>query len=97
MASVTAIPARYAKFLTALAGVAIGYLTAYGITWDLQGALVAIGAALAVFGVPNATAGALIVNPIPGIRPPDAPSGAVKVVPPSTGPATDPPAPGGSA
>ena len=49
-----ALPAQYAKFITALAGVAIAYLTAYGTTWNLQGFLVSAGAALAVFGVPNA-------------------------------------------
>ena len=66
MASVTALPARYAKFITALAGVAIAYLTAYGTTWNLQGFLVSLGAALAVFGVPNASAPAPVTPPPPG-------------------------------
>ena len=61
-----AIPAQYAKFITALLGVAIAYLTAYGTTWDLQGFLVSAGAALAVFGVPNAAAPAApVVAPQP--------------------------------
>ena len=51
---VTALPAQYAKFLTALAGNALAYLTAYGAVWHLQPALVGVAAALAVFGVPNA-------------------------------------------
>ena len=59
MTAPKAIPAMYAKFITALAGNAIAYLTAYGATWHLQAALVGIGAALAVFGVPNATAPAV--------------------------------------
>ena len=51
---VRTLPAQYAKFITALAGNALAYLTAYGATWHLQPALVGIAAALAVFGVPNA-------------------------------------------
>lgn len=84
MASPAAIPAQYAKFITALAGAAIGYLTAYGTVWNLQGALVMAGAALAVLGVPNA-APPVLPAPIPGIRPPDPPSGTVKVQNPQAG------------
>ena len=54
MAPVTALPAQYAKFLTALGGEAIAYVQLYGTTWHLEPALVMIGAALAVLGVPNA-------------------------------------------
>lgn len=53
---IAAIPARYAKFLTAVAGEAIAYIQLYGTTWHLQAALVMAGAALAVLGVPNASA-----------------------------------------
>ena len=49
-----AIPAQYAKFITALAAAAVSYLTVYGATWHLQAALVMLGGALAVLGVPNA-------------------------------------------
>ena len=57
-----AIPAQYAKFITALAAAAVSYLTVYGATWHLQAALVMAGGALAVLGVPNAPAPAV---PIP--------------------------------
>ena len=48
------IPAQYAKFITALLGEGIAYIQLYGTTWHLQPALVMLGAALAVLGVPNA-------------------------------------------
>lgn len=83
--SATAIPAQYAKFITALLGVGIAYLTAYGATWNLQGFLVSLGAALAVFGVPNATPAAPVLAAAHPLEPP---SGAVTIVPP------DPPAHG---
>src|SRR5689334_20108981 len=51
---ITNLPGQYAKFITALAGNAVAYLTVYGGTWHLQPALVLLGAALAVLGVPNA-------------------------------------------
>ena len=85
MAPVTALPAQYAKFITALAGEAIAYIQLYGTTWHLQAALVMAGAALAVLGVPNAAKPATPAAPIPGIRPPGAPSGTVKVQPPQAG------------
>src|SRR5690349_1176760 len=47
------IPGQYAKFITALAGEAIAYVQLYGTTWHLEPALVMLGAALAVLGVPN--------------------------------------------
>ena len=50
------LPAVYAKFITALAGNALAYLTAYGAVWHLEPALVMLGGALAVLGVPNAPA-----------------------------------------
>ena len=92
MASVTALPARYAKFITALAGVAIAYLTAYGTTWNLQGALVSLGAALAVFGVPNAQPPVVLkpAQPPPGVTmtPPatDRPTGGITPPPPASFP-----------
>jgi hypothetical protein len=52
-----ALPAKYAKFITALAGEAIAYVQLYGATWHLEPALVMAGAALAVLGVPNAPPG----------------------------------------
>ena len=52
--TVTALPARYAKFITAAAGEAIAYIQLYGTTWHLDAALVMAGTALAVLGVPNA-------------------------------------------
>ena len=64
MAPVTALPAQYAKFLTALGGEAIAYVQLYGTTWHLEPALVMIGAALAVFGVPNAPKPALAPLPV---------------------------------
>ena len=57
-----AIPAQYAKFITALAAAAVSYLTVYGATWHLQAALVMAGGALAVLGVPNAPAPAATVT-----------------------------------
>lgn len=81
MASATAIPARYAKFITALLGAAVGYLTAYGPVWDLQGALVMAGTALAVLGVPNAAAPAVAAPPAPPpnvtVVPSDHPAGSL--------------------
>ena len=55
-APATALPAQYAKFITALAAAAVTYLTVYGAVWHLQAALVMAGGALAVLGVPNAPA-----------------------------------------
>jgi hypothetical protein len=54
----TKLPAQYAKFITSLAGLLVTYLQLYGGTWHLVPAFTAIGAALAVLGVPNATAAA---------------------------------------
>ena len=85
MASVTALPAAYAKFITALLGEAVAYVSAYGTTWHLVPALVMAGAALAVLGVPNAPAPVAAAPPIPGIRAPEPPSGTVKVQPPQAG------------
>lgn len=66
------IPAQYAKFITALAGEAIAYLTVYGTTWHLQPALVMAGAALAVLGVPNAPAPApAVLKPAQPASPPE--------------------------
>ena len=55
-----ALPAAYAKFLTALAGEAIAYIQLDGTTWHLNAALVMAGAALAVLGVPNGSAPAAV-------------------------------------
>lgn len=91
-----AIPAQYAKFIAALLGEAIAYVQLYGTTWHLEAALVMAGAALAVFGVPNAAAPA---NPggviTPGLaraqnpagNPPERVvplSGSVTITPPAT-------------
>lgn len=47
------LPAKYAKFITSLAGLLVIYLQMYGATWHLVPAVTAIGAALGVAGVPN--------------------------------------------
>lgn len=82
------IPAVYAKFITALAGDVIAYLTVYGTTWHLQPALVMAGTALAVLGVPNAPAPAPVVlkpaQPMPqgGITPlPETPPPPARLTP----------------
>jgi hypothetical protein len=49
-----ALPARYAKAIAALYLAASTYLTAYGLTWHLNGALLAIGGLLGVTFIPNA-------------------------------------------
>lgn len=46
-------PGQYGKFITALLGAVVSYLTAYGTVWNLQGALVMAAVPLAVLGVPN--------------------------------------------
>ena len=56
MAPVTALPARYAKFITAALGETVAYIQLYGAAWHLEPALVMAGAALAVLGVPNGPA-----------------------------------------
>lgn len=63
--TVRGIPAQYAKFLTSLAGLLIAYLQMYGATWHLVPAVTAIGAALAVLGVPNGSP-AVQAPPPPG-------------------------------
>ena len=80
MAPVTALPAQYAKFITAVLGEAVAYVQLYGTTWHLEAALVMAGAALAVLGVPNSTP-PVLPAPIPGIRAPDPPTGTVTVRP----------------
>ena len=73
---VAAIPARYAKFITAVLGEAVAYIQLYGTTWHLDAALVMAGAALAVLGVPNG-------GPAITISPPAAPPPSnVSVTPP---------------
>lgn len=99
MASPAALPAQYAKFLTALGADLVAYLGIYGATWHLQPALVMAGGALAVFGVPNATAymaphtprGVTTVAQV--VRPP-APQGNVTVT--ALTPPAEPPGPGGA-
>ena len=56
-----AIPAQYAKFITALLGEAVAYVQLYGAVWHLEPALVMLGAALAVLGVPNAPAPVVLI------------------------------------
>lgn len=80
---ITAIPAVYAKFITALAGEAIAYVQLYGATWHLEPALVMLGAALAVLGVPNAPAPVVPVQSIAGIRPPEPPGVSTTPPPPA--------------
>jgi hypothetical protein len=45
---------RYGKFYTAIAGELVAYLQLYGPAWHLVPAVTMAGAALAVYGVPNA-------------------------------------------
>jgi hypothetical protein len=47
------IPARYAKALAALVAALVTYTEAYGPTWHLVPAMIAIGGILGVYGVPN--------------------------------------------
>lgn len=49
------IPARYAKAVASTVGLAIAYLEAYGPSWHLVPAAIAIGGILGVYGVPNRT------------------------------------------
>ena len=49
----TILPAQYAKFIAALVTVLVTYLEAYGATWHLVPAVLAIAGALGVAGVPN--------------------------------------------
>jgi hypothetical protein len=55
-ARIKSVMASFAKFETSLAGLLIAYLQMYGATWHLVPAVTAIGAALAVLGVPNSKA-----------------------------------------
>jgi hypothetical protein len=57
------IPSQYAKFITSLVGLLITYLQLYGATWHLVPAMTAIGAALAVLGVPNSTTTTAVAAP----------------------------------
>ena len=66
-AAAKTLPARYAKFITAVLGEAVAYFQLYGATWHLQAALVMAGAALAVLGVPNAPK---LAPPAPPAAPP---------------------------
>lgn len=52
----TLLPARYAKAIAALVAALITYAEAYGATWHLVPALIAIGGILGVTGVPNQSA-----------------------------------------
>jgi hypothetical protein len=49
-----AVPARYAKFITAAAGQALVYLQIYGWAWHIKPASIMVAAALGVLAVPNA-------------------------------------------
>lgn len=59
-----ALPARYSKFITALIGLFITYVSIYGWTWHLEPALIMMGTALGVVGVPNGPPPAIPV-PVP--------------------------------
>ena len=52
--TIKALPARYAKFLTSVAGQAVVYLQIYGTSWHLVPAVTMIAAAAGVLAVPNA-------------------------------------------
>lgn len=59
-----ALPARYSKFIASLIGLFITYVSIYGWTWHLETALIMIGTALGVVGVPNGPPPAVVV-PVP--------------------------------
>ena len=48
------LPAQYSKAIATAVGLLITYLQAYGAVWHLVPAVMAIGAVLGVYGVPNA-------------------------------------------
>ena len=58
------LPARYSKFIASLIGLFITYVSIYGWTWHLETALIMIGTALGVVGVPNGPPPAIAV-PVP--------------------------------
>jgi hypothetical protein len=58
------LPARYSKFITVLIGLFITYVAIYGWVWHLEPALIMIGTALGVYGVPNGPPPAIPV-PVP--------------------------------
>jgi hypothetical protein len=58
------LPARYSKFIASLIGLFITYVSIYGWTWHLETALIMIGTALGVVGVPNGPPPAIPV-PVP--------------------------------
>jgi len=58
------LPARYSKFVTVLIGLFITYVSIYGWKWHLDPALIMIGTALGVYGVPNG-AQPIVVQPVP--------------------------------
>jgi hypothetical protein len=59
-----AIPARYAKFITAAIGQALVYLQIYGWAWHIKPASLMIAAALGVLAVPNAVKPATPATPV---------------------------------
>jgi hypothetical protein len=61
---------KYGKFYTAIAGELVAYLQLYGATWHLVPAVTMAGAALAVYGVPNAKAPVSPVSPPASFTPP---------------------------
>jgi hypothetical protein len=60
------LPARYSKFVTVLIGLFITYVSIYGWVWHLDPALIMIGTALGVYGVPNG-AQPVLVQPLPPV------------------------------
>jgi hypothetical protein len=50
---ITDLAAAYAKFEASLFGLLVAYVDKYNFTWHPVPAMIAIGAALAVLGVPN--------------------------------------------
>ena len=80
--TITAIPGRYAKFITVTLGQALVYLQTYGWTWEIKPAATMAAVALAVLAVPNTPrpvaappagvppTGNVTVRPTDGITPP---------------------------
>lgn len=86
------LPARYSKFAAVLVGLAITYLTIYGTTWHLDPALIMIGTALGVYGVPNGPPPVVAV-PVPVIESTEVITAAPPPPSPPPAPAPRPPAP----
>jgi hypothetical protein len=62
--TVTALPARYAKFITVTLGQALVYLQTYGWAWEIKPAATMAAVALAVLAVPNAARAPAAAPPV---------------------------------